>query len=252
LHIYNQHGSFILTKSEQQLHFPLRNLPDSERPRERLFQFGATQLSNTELIAIILGSGSQKENVVHLSERILAMFGGLKQLSQATIAELESINGLGEAKISRIIATIELSHRFANTTTEQRPFVKSSADAANLVLDMGRLPQEHIRTILLDSAFRVIAIPTIYIGTVNAAILRTSEIFKEAIVRNAPSIILAHNHPSGDPSPSPEDVELTKQIIKAGVILDIAVLDHIIIVEDGWRSLKDLGLAFYDRSNSIT
>jgi DNA repair protein RadC len=223
---------------------PLRQVPYNERPRERLSTYGPTALSSAELLAIILGTGSRQENVVHLAERLLAHFGGLNALAQTSHYELEQIHGLGTAKITRLLAALELGRRLVISTPEVRPIVHTSADAARLVMDMGDLPQEHIRLILLDTSHRVIATPTIYIGTVNTAVLRTSEIFREAIVRNAPAIIVVHNHPSGDPSPSPEDVQLTRRLIDAGDLLDIVLLDHIIIGHNTWRSLKEMKLGF--------
>lgn len=226
------------------VNLPLRDIPQSERPRERLMHYGAKQLSNAELLAIILRTGSAQENVVHLADRILARFEGLAGLAQASYAQLSVISGLGEAKIMQILALVELAQRLNNRPTEFRPQINAAADAAALVMDMAYLPQEHIRVILLDASRRVIAIPTVYIGTLQTSILRVAELFREAITRNSPALIIVHNHPSGDPSPSPEDVELTRTIIAAGELLDIQVMDHLIIGQQDWRSLKSMGLAF--------
>lgn len=223
----------------------LRDLPDSERPRERMLNHGAGKLSNVELIAILLRTGTAKENVLRLAERLLIHYGGLKGLAQASPDDLRHIDGLGDAKIAQILAALELGKRLLTYHPDERPTLHEAKDAAKLVMDMGDLQQEHIRVILLDNARRVIAIPTVYIGTVNAAMLRTSEIFRDAIIRNAPAVILVHNHPSGDPSPSPEDIELTRTLFDAGRLLDIILLDHIIIGRQDWRSLKELNLGFY-------
>ncbi len=223
---------------------PLRDMPQSERPRERLMHYGAKNLSNAELLAIILRTGSAQENVVHLADRVLARFEGLAGLAQASYAQLDEIPGLGEAKIMQILALIELAQRINSRPVEYRPLISAAADAAALVMDMAYLPQEHIRIILLDASRRVIAIPTVYIGTLQTSILRVAELFREAITRNSPAFILVHNHPSGDPSPSPEDIELTRTIIAAGELLDIQVIDHLIIGQQEWRSLKTMGLAF--------
>ena len=222
----------------------MQSIPDEDRPRERLFAQGAAALSNAELLAIILRTGSAQENVVRLAERILARNDGLQGLAQATPAELGEIKGLGEAKIAQIVAVVELSRRITVYRNSDRPLVRTSADAAHFMNDMANLPQEHVRVMLVDNNRRIIATPTVYIGTVNASVLRVSEVFREAIARNSPAIILAHNHPSGDPAPSPEDVELTRVLCAAGHLLDIQVLDHIIIAQQGWTSLKDLGLGF--------
>src|SRR5215207_7892232 len=222
----------------------IHDLPDDERPRERLLQRGAATLSAAELLAIILRTGTTQENVLHLAERVLTQFEGLSGLASATVGDLEQIKGLGGAKTAQIIAALELGRRVATRPSSDRPVITDAADAARLVSDMGDLTQEHIRVILLDNVRRVIAVPTVYIGTLNMSVLRVSEIFREAIARNSAAIVIAHNHPSGDPTPSPEDVEVTRTLDAAGTLLDIAVLDHIIIGHGGWRSLRELGLGF--------
>ena len=222
----------------------LRDLPDDERPRERLLRHGPGALSPAELLAIVLRTGTAQENVLRLSERILAQFGGLHGLAQASPAQLEQIRGLGDAKIAQLLATVELGRRMTSRAAGDRPIIQNAADAADLLGDMMTLAQEHVRVILLDSGRRVLATPTVYIGTVNASVLRASEIYREAIARNSPAIVLAHNHPSGDPTPSPEDVEMTRVLDAAGHLLDIALVDHIIIGHQRWTSLRELGLGF--------
>ena len=189
-------------------------------------------------------TGTAQENVLRLAGRILARYQGLQGLAQASPSELERIKGLGRAKIAQLVAAMELGKRLLSYRPDERPTIQRAADAARLMLDMGSLPQEHVRVMLLDGTRRVLAIPTIYIGTLNTSVLRVSEIFREAITRNSPAIILVHNHPSGDPSPSPEDIELTHTLINAGRLLDIALLDHLIIGHQNWVSIKELGLAF--------
>jgi DNA repair protein RadC len=222
----------------------IHDLPDDERPRERLLQRGAASLSSAELLAIILRTGTAQENVLHLAERVLTQFEGLSGLANATVGDLDQIKGLGGAKTAQILAALELGRRVATRPSSERPVIADAADAARLVSDMGDLAQEHIRVILLDNGRRVIAVPTVYIGTLNMSVLRVSEIFREAIARNSAAVVIAHNHPSGDPTPSPEDVEVTRTLDAAGKLLDIAVLDHIIIGHGGWRSLRELGLGF--------
>lgn len=222
----------------------IHDMPLTERPRERLMTHGAASLSSAELLAIILRTGTAEENVLRLCQRILAHFDGLQGLAQATPADLQQMRGLGEAKVAQIIATLEVGRRLMAYTPNERPAINSAADAARLLMDMSHLQQEHIRVVLLDMNRRVIATPTVYIGTLNASVLRVSEIFREAVTRNSPALILAHNHPSGDPSPSPEDIELTRTLITAGNLLDITLVDHLIIGQQGWRSLKQMGLAF--------
>lgn len=233
-----------LQPESRQSPLSFHDLPESERPRERLLTHGAAALTTAELLAIILGTGTKQENVLRLAERLLAHYGSLRALAQATPLEMEAIQGLGRAKIAQVVAALAIGQRLMIAPTEERPIIRTSTDAAQLVLDMGSLAQEHIRIILLDTSRRVIAIPTIYIGTVNASMLRVSEIYREAITRNAPAAILVHNHPSGDPTPSPEDVQLTRTLIDAGRLLDITLLDHLIIGSHEWRSLKEMRLAF--------
>lgn len=233
-------------ENKRQNSITIQDLPDSERPRERLMQHGPSALSTAELLAIILRTGTAQENVLRLAQRILAHYNGLHGLAQATPADLEQIKGLGEAKIAQIIATLEMGKRLINTRPNERAVVHNAADAARLMADMGSLSQEHVRVILLDISRHVIATPTVYIGTLNASVLRVSEIFREAITRNSPAIILVHNHPSGDSSPSPEDIAITRSISNAGKLLDIMVIDHIIIGERSWLSLKEAGFGFSD------
>lgn len=220
------------------------NLPETERPRERLFLYGAETLTPAELVALILRTGTSGENALQLARRILAQYGDLYGLAQTTTEELTQIKGLGKAKTAQLIASLEIARRLLSRQPGERTLIRSSNDAARLLMDMSTLTQEHVRAILLDTSQRVIAIPTIYIGTVNAAVLRVAEVFREAIKRNAAAIILAHNHPSGDTAPSPEDITITHTIFTAGKLLDIALIDHLIIGSQSWTSIKDLGLVF--------
>jgi DNA repair protein RadC len=225
----------------------ITDLPQAERPRERLLSSGAASLSTVELLAILLRTGNADENAVRLAERILTYFGDLGRLSAATPQELRRFKGLGDAKTAQLLAAIEIGRRIATRAGSERPLVESASDAARLVADMGELPQEQVRVILLDAARRVVTIATVYVGTLNATVLRVSEIFREAVSRSAAAIIVAHNHPSGDPRPSPEDVEITRALVEAGTLLDIQMVDHIIVARHQWRSMRDLGLGFPDR-----
>ncbi len=209
---------------------------------ERIITTGAGGLSPAELLLVLLGADQM--TTAQLVEQVLAHFGGLHGLARATPSELMHIHGLDDDTIMRLTALAEITRRLMTTPGDERPILRTSEDAARLVFDMTALPQEHIRVILVDTTNRVIAIPTVYIGTVNMAVLRASEIYREAITRNAPAIILVHNHPSGDPTPSPEDVQLTRRLLEAGDLLDIVLLDHIIIGGSQWRSLRDMGLGF--------
>lgn len=223
----------------------IRDMPERDRPRERLMLVGAKALSTAELLAIVIRTGVGGENVLRLAERLLSRFGGLPALSRATIAELVVMNGIGKVKAVEIKAALELGRRLMAAAPEERSRVTSPADAANLLMsEMMFLEQEHLRLILLDTRNGVLGTPTIYIGSLNTSVIRVGELFRAALRENAAAMIVAHNHPSGDPSPSPEDVSVTRQIKKAGEILDIDVLDHIVIGHQRFVSLKERGLGF--------
>jgi len=223
----------------------IKDLPSNERPRERLLRYGAGALSTAELLAIILRTGVRDENVVRVSQRLLATFDNLSGLAQANTTELMAEKGLGPAKASQLKAALELGRRLLVEAPEQRPQVRSPADAANLLMsEMSLLEQEHLRTVLLDTKNRVLGTPTVYIGSLNTSLIRIGEMFREAVRTNCAALIVAHNHPSGDPTPSPEDVAVTRQIAEAGKLLDIEVLDHLIIGRQRFVSLKERGLGF--------
>jgi DNA repair protein RadC len=182
----------------------IKELPTSERPRERLLEYGVGALSTAELLAIILRTGTRDENVILLSHRILARFGSLAGMVQASNAEMISEHGIGPAKVAQLKAALELGRRMLVESPEERPQIRSPADAANLVMtEMGLLEQEQLRVILLDTKNRVLATPTIYAGSLNTSLIRVGELFREAIRTNCASLIVLHNHPSGDPTPSP-------------------------------------------------
>jgi DNA repair protein RadC len=223
----------------------IKELPSSERPRERLLEYGVGALSTAELLAIILRTGTRDENVILLSQRILARFGNLAGMVQASTAEMVSEHGLGPAKVAQLKAALELGRRMLVESPEERPQIRSPADAANLVMtEMALLEQEQLRVILLDTKNRVLATPTIYKGSLNTSLIRVGELFRDAIRANCASLIVLHNHPSGDPTPSPEDVAVTRQIVEAGKLLDVEVLDHLVIGRHRFVSLKERGLGF--------
>jgi DNA repair protein RadC len=226
-------------------HPTIKELPVSERPRERLEHYGAGALSSAELLAIILRTGVGGESVLNLAARLLAKYNGLIGLARASFGELCAEHGIGPAKTTQLKAAMELGRRLLITSPEERPQVKSPADAANLLmLEMSLLEQEHLRTILLDSKNHVLATPTIYVGNLNTSVVRVGELFREAIKVNCAALIVVHNHPSGDPTPSPEDVKVTELVVQAGQLLDIEVLDHLIIGQQRYVSLKERGLGF--------
>ncbi len=223
----------------------IRDLPSGERPRERLEHYGAGALSTSEVLAIILRVGTDGENAVRVAEKLLARYEGLPGLAQATIGELCQEKGVGPAKAIQIKAALELGRRLLVAAPHERPVIRSPADAANLLMaEMALLPQEHLRTVLLDTRNRVIGVPTIYVGSLNSAAVRVGEVFREAIRANSAAMIVIHNHPSGDPTPSPDDVQVTRMIVEAGTLLHIDVLDHLIIGRQRFVSMKERGLGF--------
>jgi len=223
----------------------IRELPAQERPRERLKKYGAASLSNAELLAIILRTGAASESVLNLSAKLLARFGGLSGLAKAGFGELCMERGLAEAKAAQLKAALELGRRLLSTQPEERLAVRSPQDVANLLqAEMSLLEQEELRLVLLNTKNQVLAISQVYKGSVNTSLIRVSELFREAVRENCPALVVVHNHPSGDPTPSPEDIKITEQIVTAGKLLDIEVLDHLIIGHQRYVSLKERGLGF--------
>lgn len=231
--------------NSQQPSYRITDLQEAERPRERLASLGAQALSNAELIAILLRVGVPGENAVQVGHRLLQTFHGIQGLHRAPLVELCKQHGIGEAKAAQIKAAIELGRRLNVEAPEERPAINSPADAAALVqYEMSALEQEHLRVLLLDRRNRVLEVTEIYRGSVSSSQVRVGEVFKEAVRKNASAIIVVHNHPSGDPTPSPDDVAVTRAILQAGKLLDIDVLDHLVIGMGRWVSLKERGLGF--------
>ena len=223
----------------------IRDLPREERPRERLRNYGPSSLSTAELLAIILRTGTKSENVLNLSTRLMSRFGGLSGLARAGFDELCGVHGFGEAKTAQLKAAFELGRRVVSFQESERPTVQSPQDIANLLQgEMAFLEQEHLRVVLLNTRNRVLSVHEVYKGNANSAMIRPGEVFREAVRANALAIILVHNHPSGDPAPSDDDVQITRQIIDAGTLLDIEVLDHVVLAQRGFVSLKERKLAF--------
>lgn len=223
----------------------IHELPETLRPRERMSYAGPSALSNAELLAILLRVGGRGENAIRMAERLLVHFGGLVGLARANFEELCQVHNVGPAKAAEIQATMEIAKRLKAAAPDERPIIKTPADVANLLeLEMSLLEQEHLRIVLLDTKHRIMRIVTLYVGSLNTALVRVAEIFRDPIRVNCASIVLVHNHPSGDPTPSPEDVAITKMINDAGRLLDIEVLDHLIIGRNGFVSLKERGLGF--------
>lgn len=225
--------------------YRITDLHESDRPRERLASLGPQALSNAELIAILLRVGVPGENAVQVGQRLLQKFGGILGIHRAPFVDLINQHGIGEAKAAQLKAAIELGRRLTLESPDERPTINSPADAATLVMyEMGALEQEHLRVMLLDRRNRVLEVVELYRGSVSSAQVRVGEVFREAIRKNASALIVIHNHPSGDPTPSPDDVALTRAIVQAGKMLDVDVLDHLVIGQVRWVSLKERGLGF--------
>ncbi len=225
--------------------YKISDLDAADRPRERLAKAGAQALNNAELLAILLRTGIEGENAVEMGWRLLHDLGGLSGIHRASYEEVCTQHGLGPAKAAQIKAAIELGRRLTIERPEERPAINSPADAANLLLyDMGALEQEELRVLLLDVRNRLLGTVILYRGSATSSQVRVGEVFKSAIRSNAPCILVAHNHPSGDPTPSPDDVMITRALVQAGKMLDIEVLDHLVIGNGRWVSLKERGLGF--------
>lgn len=220
----------------------IKSLPEEVRPRERLAARGAEALSTAELLAIVLRTGWREESALDLAQRLLAEPRGLRFLAEAGIEELGSFKGMGLAKAAQIQASVELGRRLAQSGCPSRPVISGPADVASLLMEeMRYLDREQFRTISLNTKNHVLFIDRISTGSLNASIVHPREVFKPAISRSAAALVLVHNHPSGDPSPSEEDMDVTRRLIEAGRILGIAILDHIVIGDGRWLSLKEQG-----------
>lgn len=226
-------------------HARIRDLPSGDRPRERLRDAGPGALSNQELLAILLRTGAARESALAIAARLLGRFHGLAGLARAGFAELCAERGLGEAKAAQVQAALELGKRLVATQPEERAVIRFPEDVSNLLQgEMGLLDQEELRVLLLNTRNQVVSTAHVYRGSVHTAVVRIGELFREALRQNAPSIILVHNHPSGDPTPSVDDIAMTEQAIAAGELLDVDVLDHIVLAHGRFTSMKTEKQAF--------
>lgn len=221
----------------------IKDLPLDERPRERLVKYGAEALSNAELLAIILRVGTQEYSAIGLAEHMLGKLGGLKGIATASVEDLSKIKGLGTAKAAQIQAMVELGKRLAASTGHSRPTIRCPQDAVELLMpELRDEPQEHFKGLFLNNKNEVLKIRTISIGSLDASIITPRELFREAISCNSAGVIIAHNHPSGDPAPSKEDIDVSKRLQEAGRMIGIEVLDHLVIGDGRWVSLKERGI----------
>ncbi|TYP57617.1 RadC family protein [Thermosediminibacter litoriperuensis] len=224
----------------------IKDLPREERPRERLQRYGAEVLSDAELLALLIRTGTVSESALVLAHRVLKGDGGktgLEFVARAGIEELSKIKGIGPAKAVQIKAAVELGRRISAFCRSDDIVISSPVDVKKLLMEEMRfLEKEHFKVILLNVKNRVISIEEISIGSLNSSIVHPREVFKPAIKRSSAAIILVHNHPSGDPTPSREDIEITRRLVEAGRILGIDVLDHVIIGNPSYVSFKEKGL----------
>ena len=221
----------------------IKDLPPTERPRERLIASGTSVLSDAELLAILLRSGTEQETAVDLAERILVEIGGLGNLPRCGLEELTTVKGVGPAKAVTLLAAAELAVRISSRLRTEKVVISSPRDVAGLVMEeMRHYLREHFRILLLDTKNKVIGVEEISIGSLNASVVHPREVFRPAIRRACASLILIHNHPSGDPTPSQEDLEVARRLREAGKLLGIEVLDHLIIGDGKFTSLREQGL----------
>ncbi len=223
----------------------IRELPPTERPRERLAARGPGGLTTAELIALLWGSGTRGRSAVELATDALATHEGLTGLARASELELAAQPGIGPVRAAPLGAAFELGRRLLADWPSGRWSIRGPGDVADrLVLQMGRLEREELRVVLLDTKNHVLRVATVYQGNVSSSLVRVGELFRDAVRLNAAGVILVHNHPSGDPTPSPDDLHLTAEALAAGRLLDIALLDHLVIGHDAYVSLRDRGVAF--------
>ncbi len=215
----------------------IRDLPEEKKPREKLRKYGPASLKNYELMAVILGKGTRREGILELSKRIMSQYGNQAVLSRGNVDILEKVLGLSPVQACQVVAAFELGKRMFGRTTEV--FLRSPEEVFEYTKDMARLKKEHLRGLYLDTRNKLIRDEIIAIGTLTASLAHPREIFHPAIESHAAAILLVHNHPSGDPLPSDDDIELTKQVHEASKIVEIDVLDHVIIGSQNYYSLKE-------------
>ena len=224
--------------------FTIHDLPASERPRERLQKYGVEALSAQEILSLILGRGISGESVTVTAQRLLSRFGNIKGIASASLEELAQVRGIGPAKASQIKASFELANRLeGHSEPDKNKLVKTPEEVISLVkVKLKEKKKEHFQVLLLDTRSKLIKISEISVGSLDASIVHPREVFKEAISASAASVIFVHNHPSGDPSPSEDDIKLTERLCQAGEVIGIDVLDHIIIGDNEYISMKREGL----------
>jgi DNA repair protein RadC len=223
----------------------VKEMPQDERPRERMARVGPQALSTAELLALILRTGVKDENVLTMATRLLVQYGGLAGLARAEFAQLAREHGLGPAKTAQLLAAFELGRRLMAEAPDERYQIRAPSDAANLLMPLiAHQEQEHFVVLYLDTRNRVLDRETLYKGSLNTSLVRTAEVYRGAVRRNCMGVIVAHNHPSGDPTPSAEDIALTRRLVDAGKLLEMELLDHVVIGHNRFVSLRERALGF--------
>ena len=224
-------------------HVAMKDMPPDLRPRERLWRYGPEFLSEVELLALLLGSGTGQASALELAAQMLSRFDGLAGLAGATCQELAGVRGVGPARAALIQAAVQLGRRLASQPARNRAVIRGPDDVAALMMEeMRGLDREHFRALLLNTKNQVLGVDRIAVGTLNESTVHPREIFKNAVKMSAAGVVLVHNHPSGDPTPSRNDREITKRLVRAGEIIGISVLDHVVIGDNSYVSLKASGL----------
>ncbi len=231
---------------EEKPSFTVHDLPPQERPRERMRRYGADKLSSQELLALVIGRGVPGESVITIAHELLMRFGSVRAIGEATLEELSAVRGIGPAKATQLKAAFELARRQDLEQDTDTPAVSNPAQVVQLIRASIRdKHKEHFKLILLDTRnrkMRISHIATVSVGTLSTSLVHPREVFREAITRSASSIIVAHNHPSGDPEPSEEDARITRRLVEAGKVIGIEILDHIIVTTSSYLSFREKGL----------
>ncbi|MGL5150257.1 MAG: RadC family protein [Clostridium sp.] len=221
----------------------MKEVPDELRPQEKLFNYGADSLSEYELLAIILRTGIPGENILSLTQRLLLEVDGVDGLLNATENDIRNIKGFGKVKTAQILAIVELFQRFKKLKIGDEVTISSPKSVAELLTnEMAYIKQEKFRVLLLNTKNKVVAIRDVFIGSLDTAIVHPREVFKEALKFSASRIVICHNHPSGDPTPSKEDINITNRLRECGTLMGIELLDHIVVAKNGYFSMKEKGL----------
>lgn len=219
----------------------IREMHDSDKPRERLLLYGPDKLTNQELLAILIATGNKNESSLSLAAKILRDLPSIRELRELTYEELTSIKGIGKVKAVTILSFIELAIRMHTHSREEEKFIRSPKDVSDILMEKVRFyNQEHFIVLFLTTKNMVIEEKTLFIGSLNSSIVHPREIFREAVKRSAAAFICVHNHPSGDPTPSKEDIEVTKRLKDCGDLIGVDFLDHIIIGDGKYISLKEM------------